>query len=187
MVMSRKPVRVYRRGRGNSTVEPSDETKGHLMRYRSILILVVAALAVGAVAGCGGDDDGDGDGTTTAADTGTGAGAVTVELGDFSFDPKDATAEAGPVIVSAPNVGKVEHELVLFKTDDDPASLPVSGDEVDEEALAEQGAEEAGEIEDVPPGQTKEGSFDLTAGKYVMFCNLPAHYEQGMYGSFTVK
>jgi uncharacterized cupredoxin-like copper-binding protein len=160
------------------------------MRYRSILILVVAvALAAAAVGGCGGDDDGDGDGTTTAADTGTvdGAGAVTVKMGDFFFDPKDATAEAGSVTVSAPNAGKVEHELVLFKSDDDPASLPVSGGGVDEEALEKQGAELVGEIEGVQPGQTKDASFDLTAGKYVMFCNLPAHYEQGMYGSFTVK
>ena len=108
-------------------------------------------------------------------------------LGDFFFDPKDVTADAGSVTISAPNVGQVEHELVLFKTDADPASLPVSGGDVDEEALEEQSAEEAGEIADVPPGQTKEKSFKLTAGKYVMFCNLPAHYKQGMYGSVTVK
>lgn len=161
------------------------------MRYRSILILVVAALAVGAVAGCGGDDDGDEDGAATAADTGTAAAAaasaVTINMSDFFFDPKDATAEAGSVTISAPNDGKTKHELVLFKTDDDPASLPLAGGEVDEEAMEKQGAELVGEIEDVEPGQTKDASFDLTPGEYVMFCNLPAHYEQGMYGSFTVK
>ena len=30
-------------------------------------------------------------------------------------------------------------------------------------------------------------TFKLTAGKYVMFCNLPAHYAQGMYGTLTAK
>lgn len=159
------------------------------MRYRGGLILALLAMAFSAVAvvGCGDDDDGGDDGATTGADTGTTAGALTIKMGDFFFDPKDVTTEAGSVTISAPNEGQTEHELVLFKSDADPASLPVSGGDIDEEALEEQGAEETGEIEDVPPGQTKEGSFDLTAGKYVMFCNLPAHYEQGMYGSVTVK
>jgi uncharacterized cupredoxin-like copper-binding protein len=155
------------------------------MRYRSILILVAAIAAV-VVVGCGDDDGGDG-GTTAADTTTTTAGALTIEMGDFYFDPKDVTAEAGPATIDAPNVGQVVHELVLFKTDADPASLPVSGPEVDEAALEEQGAVLAGEIEDVEAGHTKSGSFDLTAGKYVMFCNIPTHYGQGMYGSVTVK
>lgn len=159
------------------------------MRYRSIFLAVVVALAAGAVGSCGGDDDGNGDGTTTAADTGTlgGAGAVTIKMGDFFFDPKDATAAAGSVTISAPNEGQTEHEMVLFRSDADPASLPVSGNEVDEQAFEAQGAENVGEIEEVGPGQTKSGSFKLTPGKYVMICNLPGHYAQGMYGSVTAK
>lgn len=159
------------------------------MRWRSIPILMAAALTAVAIGACGDDDDGDDGGATTGADTGTAAvtGAVTVKMGDFFFDPKDVTVAAGSVTMSTPNVGKVEHELVLFKSDADPASLPVSGGEVDEEAFEEQGAEEVGEIDDVQPGQTKEKSFDLTAGKYVMICNLPGHYQQGMYGSATVE
>jgi uncharacterized cupredoxin-like copper-binding protein len=147
---------------------------------------MVAALAVVAIGACGGDDDGD-DGGGTAADTEAAAGPVTIEMGDFFFDPKEVTASAGSVTISAPNVGDVEHELVLFKSDVDPASLPVAGGEVDEAALEEQGAEEAGEIEEVAPGQTKKKAFELTTGEYVMFCNLPTHYEQGMYGSVTVE
>lgn len=159
------------------------------MRHRSILIPIAAALAAITIGACGGDDDGDDDGATTEAGTETaaGPGTVTVEMGDFFFDPKDVTADAGSVTISAPNVGQVEHELILFKSDADPASLPLSGGDVDEEALEEQGAEEAGEIEDVAPGETKEKGFELTAGKYVMFCNLPGHYKQGMYGSVTAK
>jgi uncharacterized cupredoxin-like copper-binding protein len=159
------------------------------MRYRNILLAVVVALAAGAVASCGGDDDGNGDGTTTAADTGTlgGASAVTIKMGEFYFNPKDVTAAAGTVEISAPNEGQTEHEMVLFRSDADPASLPVSGNEVDEQAFEAQGAENLGEIEEVGPGQTKSGSFKLTTGKYVMICNLPGHYAQGMYGSVTVK
>lgn len=154
------------------------------MRYRGILILVAAPLAIGAVAGCGGDD-----GATTAADTGAAAGAVTVKMGDFFFDPKDATAatEGGSVTISAPNDGNVVHELVLAKTSTQPGELPTTSDGTVDEAKLEAQGENAGEIADVEPGATKQVALKLTPGKYVMFCNLPGHYAQGMYGTFTVK
>ncbi|MGZ5333099.1 MAG: plastocyanin/azurin family copper-binding protein [Solirubrobacterales bacterium] len=159
------------------------------MRHRNVFALVLVALVPAAVIGCGGDDDGDGDGATTAAGTqptGAATGALTIKMGDFFFNPKDATSAAGSVTIAAPNEGKVEHELVVFKSDADPASLPVAGGEVDEGALEAQGGRNVGEIEGVAPGQSKSGSFEFTPGKYVMFCNLPAHYKQGMYGSITV-
>jgi uncharacterized cupredoxin-like copper-binding protein len=85
------------------------------------------------------------------------------------------------------NEGSVEHELVLFKSSKNPAELPTeaSGD-VDEEKL-DQEAEEIGEIADVEAGDTKSEDFKLTPGKYVIFCNLPGHYAQGMYGTVTVE
>jgi uncharacterized cupredoxin-like copper-binding protein len=67
-----------------------------------------------------------------------------------------------------------------------PAKLPTEANgDVDEEKLDET-AEEAGEIADVEPGDTKSEEFDLKPGKYVMFCNIPGHYAQGMYGTLTV-
>ena len=30
-------------------------------------------------------------------------------------------------------------------------------------------------------------TVDLTPGKYAMICNLPGHYQRGMYGSLTAK
>jgi uncharacterized cupredoxin-like copper-binding protein len=150
-------------------------------------VLVFVALVPVLVIGCGGDDD-DGDGATTSADTESTAaasGALTIKMGDFFFDPKDATSAAGTVEITAPNEGSVEHELVLFRSDADPAKLPLAGGEVDEAALEAEGGVNVGEIEEVAAGESKSGSFELTPGKYVMFCNLPAHYEQGMYGSVT--
>ncbi len=154
----------------------------------------VAIMGIAGVvaAGCGGDG-----GTTvteTASEPGGSAAAegeasgttLEIKMGEFFFKPKDATAKAGLTMIEAPNEGKAEHELVLFKTNTDPAKLPTtSSGEVDEEKL-DKLAESPGEIPDVEAGATKSADFELTPGKYVMFCNLPGHYAAGMYGSLTV-
>ena len=159
--------------------------------YMGRLAMPAALLALAGILmiGCGGSDE-----TTTATEAETEAAAggaaggktVEIKLGDFDFTPKNATVKAGTTTIEAPNEGAVEHELVLFKTNMSPAALPTeaSGD-VSEEKLDEV-AEEAGEIPDVEAGETKSEEFDLTPGKYVMFCNLPGHYAQGMYGTVTV-
>jgi uncharacterized cupredoxin-like copper-binding protein len=158
------------------------------MMKRRLAISTALVSAAGAFAiGCGGGDDGS---TTEAQTTTTSAsqgGSLEISMGDYFFVPSDATATAGSVTISAPNNGKIEHELVLAKTNTDPANLPTTSDgEVDEAKLEAEGAD-AGEIADVAAGDTKKGTFKLTPGKYVMFCNLPGHYTQGMYGTLTVK
>ena len=149
----------------------------------------IVILSVPVVAGCGGDDE-NGDGGQAAAPAPTttqtttqpsGASrALTIRMTEFAFDPKDVVAKAGKVTVTAPNDGKVVHELVLLKTDADPAKLPKEGDEVDESTAV-------GEIADVEPGSTKKMTLKLASGKYAMVCALPGHYEGGMYGSLTVE
>ena len=154
------------------------------MSPRMVASLAVAAVAI-AVVGCGGTDSEQTASTSTSTPTPTAAsaatgGALTVRMTEYAFTPSDATAKAGKLTISAPNEGKVEHELVLLKTDADPAALPKAGDEVDESTSV-------GEISDVAPGETKQHSFRLKPGKYAMVCALPGHYESGMYGSLTVK
>jgi uncharacterized cupredoxin-like copper-binding protein len=149
-----------------------------IMRHRLFAIAATLVFASPLIAGCGDDDDDDGSGDAAkapAADS-----ALTIEMSEFAFDPDDATATAGTVEISAPNKGHVVHELVILKTDADPAKLPMAGDEVDESTAV-------GEIPDVEPGATKTQTFKLEPGKYAMVCALPGHYEGGMYGSLTVK
>jgi uncharacterized cupredoxin-like copper-binding protein len=158
---------------------------------RVLALLALVALAAVAIGGCGSSDE-----TTTAAteaeETAAGTGAtggktVEIKMGDYFFAPKDASAQAGPTVIEAPNEGSVEHELVVFKTSMDPAKLPTEANgDVDEETM-DKIAESAGEIADVEAGDTKSGNFELTPGKYVTFCNLPGHYAQGMYGTITVE
>lgn len=107
-------------------------------------------------------------------------------MDDFVFKPNNAAADAGRTQISTTNEGAVEHEMVLFRTNMNPAKLPTEKNgSVDEEKLDEI-AEEAGEIPDVEAGDSKSESFDLKPGRYVMFCNLPGHYKAGMYGTITV-
>jgi uncharacterized cupredoxin-like copper-binding protein len=148
------------------------------------LIGAVSVAIVGVLlAGCGGSDE-----TTEsqAAGGASGGKSLEIKMGDYYFDPKDGTAEAGQTTIEAPNEGDVEHELVVFKSNKNPADLPTEANGgVDEEKLDKE-AEEAGEIADVEAGDTKSEEFNLTPGKYVIFCNLPGHYAQGMYGTLTV-
>jgi uncharacterized cupredoxin-like copper-binding protein len=161
------------------------------MRFSLLGIVVPVTLAAMLVAGCGDSDNG---GTTTTTEnetaaTGGGGGGkrLEIKMGDYFFSPASGTTAAGKTVIEAPNEGAVEHELVVFKTNMDPAKLPTeAGGGVDEERLDEI-AEEAGEVPDVEAGETKSGKFNLTPGRYVIFCNLPSHYAQGMYGTLTVK
>jgi uncharacterized cupredoxin-like copper-binding protein len=142
-----------------------------------------------ALTGCGGG--GGNDTSTTQAQAPAqpqGGGSLTISMSDYAFSPNAGTTNSGTVKISAPNQGQLPHELVLFKTNKSPGSLPtLSNGEVDEEGLEASGVESPGEIEDVGPGETKSASLKLTPGKYVMICNLPGHYKQGMYGTLTVK
>ncbi len=148
------------------------------MRYKPFAVAAILVFASPLIAGCGDDDDDDGSGG--AATTPASASALTIRMTEFAFDPDDATATAGTVKITAPNDGDVVHELVILKTDADPAALPMKGDEVDESTAV-------GEIADVEPGATKTQSFKLEPGKYAMVCALPGHYKGGMYGSLTVE
>ena len=159
-----------------------------MMRIQRLAIAAIVILAAPVAAGCGGDDEGDGGQATTPEPTATqtttqpaAAGrALTIRMTEFAFDPKDAVAKRGRVTITAPNDGGVVHELMVLKTDEDPAKLPKKGDEVDESTSV-------GEIHDVEPGSTKKATFQLAPGKYAMVCALPGHYEGGMYGSLTVE
>jgi uncharacterized cupredoxin-like copper-binding protein len=166
---------------------------------RRLMVPLILVSAMGLIAaGCGSSDDSENDTTATVTEAGGGGGGggggeasggktLEIKMGDYFFSPSNGSAPPGPTVIEAPNEGSVEHELVVFKTSMDPAKLPTEASgEVDEEKMDEI-AESAGEIADVEAGDTKAGDFKLTPGKYVIFCNLPGHYAQGMYGTLTVK
>lgn len=154
----------------------------------------VAALALTAVAlaagGCGGDDKESGApapaATTQTIGTdgtaGTGAGTVGVQASEMKFTLTSDTAPAGRVTFNATNTGKVDHEMVVIKTETPAGDLPVEDGEVDE-------AGAIGEIgpEDLKPGAGSSLKLEMKAGRYAIICALPGHYQAGMYTDFTVQ
>jgi uncharacterized cupredoxin-like copper-binding protein len=130
---------------------------------------IVFALVLGA-SGCSDDDEG-------------GGNTVDATLSDFKIDLADDSAPAGDVTFKVKNDGPSTHEFVIFKTDLSPDDLPTDDDgnvaESDEFAPVD-------EIEDIESGDSPELTVNLEAGDYVIICNVPAHYDQGMRTAFTV-
>ena len=128
-------------------------------------------------AGCGDDD-------TEAGDDAGADGATTVDvtLQDFDIALSDTTVPAGEVTFAVQNDGPSVHEFVILKTDAAPGDLPTEDGDV-----AEDEVEAVDEIEDIDADSAPELSADLEPGHYVVICNLPGHYKQGMNAEFTVE
>ena len=129
-------------------------------------LLLAAALLVPIAAACtesGGDAD------------------VQVSLQDdaVTLDPTSGTA--GSLTFSATNDGTETHEIEIFRGDVDPSTLEIDGN-----VASTEGLELVDEIEDITPGSSADLTVDLDAGAYVVMCNLPGHFAQGMYASFEV-
>lgn len=139
------------------------------MRKIGMALAVMAALSIG-VTGCGDDEKAE--------------GTIDVTLSDFKIELSDASAPAGEVTFKLDNQGPSLHEFVVFKTDLGLDELPTddTGDVVENDDFAP-----LDEIEDIENGASPELKMDLAAGNYVLLCNVPAHFRQGMSVSFTVK
>jgi hypothetical protein len=124
----------------------------------------------------------------------TPTGVVVATLSEFAVAPDPTEVAAGTVEIVAVNEGEEPHEIVVVRYDGDPAEMPVADDgSVDEEQLPEGAV--IGEIEGFEAGLTCATAFDLEPGNYVLLCNIveeeesgemEAHYDEGMYVSFTV-
>ena len=166
-----------------------------------MIMMFVAGVVVGSVF-----TDGNGEGTPTTelavahgegmaheadeampVEDGHGEGAVHVALEEWSIrsgaGETTFAVDAGEVLLEVHNDGVVPHALSLIRTDLDPANLPIANGKVDEKAAGEL----VGTIEEFPGGQIQVGSFALTPGNYALVCNIPGHYQQGMYTTLVVN
>jgi uncharacterized cupredoxin-like copper-binding protein len=144
------------------------------MRRRLFVLVCVSIVATLALAACNGDDDGD-DGNGNGNGNGDGQ-EVSMDMGEFYFDPDELEGSAGEEItIELENTGSQVHTFTLEEGD-------ARGDGFD--AWPDSGVDH-----ELDEGETE--TFTLTlpdeAGEYEFICRIPGHYEAGQWGTLTVN
>lgn len=169
---------------------------------RPLLATACLGVAALAAAGCGGSAYGTSSTPSDAAATPSayGSGAdrtpssaakpalvskatgqvLTLDARDLAFDKQALRARPGNVTLKLVNMGQAPHEVVLLRSQADPAKLATQSDG----RASEQGA--VGKVARVTGGATGTHTFKLAKGRYVFFCNVPGHFAAGMRGVLVV-
>jgi len=122
--------------------------------------------------------------TTKGATTKKAANTLQIELDEYSITPPGSvTAGVNRIVVK--NFGSDPHEIVITRAasiDD----LPLADGAIDIDALSEK----VYRVMEFAGNTICEGTFDLSAGNYVVFSNLDgsqgSDFEQGMVATFVV-
>jgi uncharacterized cupredoxin-like copper-binding protein len=143
------------------------------------MILVFAAFALAA---CGGDGGGSDEEAPRSAvgvvDSSVKADrTVEVSLTEWAVKPSKTSVKAGNVGFVVRNDGKQTHELLVVNTTTQSGSIPV----VDERAVVQAAGPLTGAVENIGPGQEKTVTLQIGSSAYILLCNVPGHYEQGMH------
>ncbi|MEX2100466.1 MAG: plastocyanin/azurin family copper-binding protein [Acidimicrobiia bacterium] len=109
---------------------------------------------------CGG---GGGDEASYQEPKGPVEATISIDAGNFYFDPDKIDAAPGITEIQLVGQGGL-HDFVFDNGKYPGFLLEVSGD-----------------------SETDELKVDLEPGKYVFYCNFPSHRQQGMEGTITVK
>jgi hypothetical protein len=159
---------------------PSDRLSSRCGR-RPAIALALSLVGALVAAGC-----------SSPASSAAGGTIVKVTLTEWAVVLDKASVPSGDVKFEVTNAGtQFKHELVVLKSDLDPANVPAdSTGKVDEEGT---GVTWIGEVAEMDTGSTQSVSINLAAGKYVLLCNIveaagnhESHYHQGMRIAFTV-
>ena len=154
-------------------------------------LLIVTVLAVTPVlAGCAPDpnDALGSSGRVTAASGGDESDVpenlISGDVRQWAIHLTAETAKAGKVTFTMTNYGTITHEMLVVKTDVAPGKITVGADgKFNEDDPAWTVVDEISEFD---AGSTESKTFDLEAGKYQIVCNIPNHYNNGMFLPFEV-
>ena len=119
----------------------------------------LAALAILPLAACGGDDGdaGGGDGGGSTETPAAEGAVIVVAESVQGFDSDSYSAPAGEVTIVFENEDSIPHNVTI---EDEDFRLADDGD---------------------------EGSIELAAGEYTLFCDVPGHRDAGMEATLTVE
>jgi len=98
---------------------------------------------------------------------------------EFKVSPSVKSVKAGSVTFKIKNAGLLSHTFVIVKTSLPAAKLPVKNNRVTLKPIKDVGP--------FKPGKGGTLTLSLKPGKYVLYCNIKAHYGAGQHVAFTVK
>lgn len=94
------------------------------------------------------------------------------------------TVATGKVTFDVTNDSKdIIHEMILSPLPDGTTELPYI---VDENRVDEEKADHLGEVSELDPGKGGSLTVDLKPGTYIIYCNIPGHFVDGMWTELTV-
>jgi uncharacterized cupredoxin-like copper-binding protein len=148
--------------------------------------LLATLVAFGAVA-CGNDATANGgSGVQPAAASGNAGHQLIVSQKDFAITLNQATAASGALTLVIHNAGPSPHELKVFRTNLAEDQLPTnSAGDVNETGSGV--TRVAATPATTAPGSSQQLLANLSPGRYVLICNLPAHYRIGMHTVLVVS
>lgn len=136
-------------------------------RGRPVLRAAAAAAALALLVTACGDDDAldpatDQEPAGGSGSGGSASGAVEVIAEDIDFGQDEYQAEAGEVSFVYENQGSIVHTLQIRDVDDFGLEVTSQGD-------------------------VDEGSVELEAGEYELYCDIPGHEVAGMVATLVVE
>lgn len=118
--------------------------------------------------------------------------SLDIKLQDSSTDPSithmriildHSALKPGRVTLHAENQSKTQVHEVLIARDDGAKELPF---DAKHDRVIESRVRRLGEIADLAPGKTGKLTLNLKPGTYLLFCNQPGHYKDGMLAKVIV-
>jgi len=107
-----------------------------------------------------------------------------VVMKDFAIEPSIATASPGMIMFNIENQGMLAHDFYVIRTGLAPDALPVDS------AAFQVKVSELDVVKYQPAfaaGANVQVTVDLSAGRYVLICNIASHYQAGSRVAFTVQ
>jgi len=111
---------------------------------------------------------------------GSASTTVKVTLKEFSLRPSTKLVSPGKVTFVVRNAGRVDHELVVLRTNRPAKKLGLTsfGDVYEVGRVAR--------TKPIDARRTKTLTVTLKVGRYALICNLPGHYRAGQLADFAV-
>jgi len=151
---------------------------------RRIAFLVGLVGITGLVAACGAPASaGNQNVASTPSPTAVAAGGQ-ITLAEFKVSVP-TLIKGGTGTFHIVNGGTIEHELLVFKSDRPISAYPTDSDgRILEE---DPSITKISDGDNIAVGASQDRAIELSSpGTYVFVCNLPGHYQQGMYKVVTV-